>query len=110
MTQSDEDCVDLPMAVLIDENSYSAAELFAAQLRESVGAPLIGARTSGKGYYQQGFGLPNGGLLSISTGMYTTGNGVSLIGVGLTPDDVVEGADAQLDKALEVLRERMKEG
>ena len=110
VTQSDEDCVDLPMAVLIDENSYSAAELFAAQLRESVGAPLIGARTSGKGYYQQGFGLPNGGLLSISTGMYTTGNGVSLIGVGLTPDDVVEGADAQLDKALEVLRERMKEG
>jgi len=45
------------VVVSLKVNSYSAAELFAAQLRESVGAPLIGARTSGKGYYQQGFGF-----------------------------------------------------
>lgn len=108
VTQSDAACVDLPMAVLIDENSYSAAELFAAQLRESIDAPLIGGQTSGKGYYQQGFGLPNGGLLNISTGMYTTGNGVSLIGVGLTPDHVVEGADAQLNKGIAALKEIME--
>lgn len=103
VTESDADCVDLPMAVLVDENSYSAAELFAAQLRESAGAPLIGQQTCGKGYYQQGFVLPNGGMLHISTGMYTTGGGVSLIGVGLTPDYVVEGVDAQADKALDVI-------
>lgn len=44
---SDENCVDLPMAVLVNQHSYSAAELLAAQLRESVDAPIVGERTSG---------------------------------------------------------------
>ena len=48
---SDASCVDLPMAVLVNANSYSAAEFFAAQLRESVGAPVIGEQTSGKGVF-----------------------------------------------------------
>lgn len=107
VTQSDEACVELPMAVLINADSYSAAELFAAQLRESVAAPLIGQQTCGKGYYQQAFPLPNGGALNLSTGMYTTGGGKSLIGVGLTPD--VEEADVQhqLELAVETLREKV---
>lgn len=107
VTQSDAACVELPMAVLINADSYSAAELFAAQLRESVEAPLIGQQTCGKGYYQQAFPLPNGGALNLSTGMYTTGGGVSLIGVGLIPD--VEEADVQrqLELALETLREKV---
>lgn len=110
VTQSDAACVDLPIAVLMDENSYSSAELFAAQLRESANAPLIGKQTVGKGYYQQGFVLPNGGMLNISTGMYTTGNGTSLIGVGLMPDYEVEEPSAQLDKAKEVLKEMIEKG
>ncbi len=61
---SDASCVDLPMAVLVNANSYSAAEFFAAQLRESVGAPVIGEQTSGKGYSQILFDLPDGGLLA----------------------------------------------
>lgn len=105
--ESDEACVDLPMAVLIDADSYSAAELFAAQLRESVSAPLIGAQTCGKGYYQQAFGLPNGGGLNLSTGMYATGAGTSLIGTGLIPDMVETEAQAQLDKAVAALEERL---
>ncbi len=105
--ESDEACVDLPMAVLINADSYSAAELFAAQLRESVDAPLIGAQTCGKGYYQQAFGLPNGGGLNISTGMYATGGGNSLIGVGLVPDVSEAEADAQLEEALACLEERI---
>lgn len=105
--ESDEACVDLPMAVLIDADSYSAAELFAAQLRESVSAPLIGAQTCGKGYYQQAFGLPNGGGLNLSTGMYATGAGTSLIGTGLIPDVVETEAQAQLDKAVAALEERL---
>lgn len=103
--QSDGSCVDLPMAVLIDADSYSAAELFAAQLRESVGAPLIGAQTCGKGYYQQVFQLPNGGGLNLSTGMYTTGGGTSLIGVGLTPDVAEDDPAAQLEAALNAIKE-----
>lgn len=107
VTQSDGSCVDLPMAVLINADSYSAAELFAAQLRESVGAPLIGEQTCGKGYYQQVFSLPNGGGLNLSTGMYTTGGGESLIGVGLTPDVSEADPTAQLDMALEALQKEM---
>lgn len=107
ITRSDGACVDLPMAVLINADSYSAAELFAAQLRESVSAPLIGEQTCGKGYYQQVFKLPNGGGLNLSTGMYTTGGGESLIGVGLTPDVSETDPTAQLDLALETLQKEM---
>lgn len=109
--KSDADCVDLPMAVLINGDSYSAAELFAAQLRESVDAPLIGQATCGKGYSQQTFWLPGGRGLNISTKTYYTGAGVSLIGVGLIPDVEVEltgPEDNQLDAALQVLSEHAK--
>ena len=109
--KSDADCVDLPMAVLINGDSYSAAELFAAQLRESVDAPLIGRATCGKGYSQQTFWLPGGRGLNISTKTYYTGAGVSLIGVGLIPDVEVEltgPEDNQLDAALQVLSEHAK--
>lgn len=87
---SDADCIDVPMAVLVNGNTYSAAELFAAQLRESVGAVIIGQPTSGKGYSQQTFRLPGGRGLNLSTKTYYTGAGVSLIGVGITPDIEVE--------------------
>lgn len=103
VTQSDDHCVDLPMAVLINADSYSAAELFAAQLRESVDAKLVGMQTCGKGYYQQPFPLANGGALNLSTGVYTTGGGASLIGVGLTPDVVEEDNHAQMERTLELL-------
>lgn len=104
--QSDENCVDLPMAVLVNENSYSAAELFAAQLRESADVPIVGQPTFGKGYFQMTFPLPGGRGLNLSTNTYYTGGGVSLIGVGITPDKVVDltdGADSQLAAALELL-------
>lgn len=110
VTESDAECIDLPMVVLVDGDSYSAAELFAAQLRESVGAKLVGQKTCGKGYYQQGFPLANGGELHISTGLYTTGEGVSLIGTGLTPDYVVEGAEAQRAKGEAIAREEIEKG
>ncbi len=105
--ESDAQCVDLPMAVLINADSYSAAELFAAQLRESVDAPLIGRQTCGKGYYQQSFGLANGGGLNISTGMYATGAGNSLIGVGLVPDVSEDDPERQMEQALACLEERI---
>lgn len=109
--KSDADCIDLPMAVLINEDSYSAAELFAAQLRESVNAPLIGQPTYGKGYSQQTFWLPGGRGLNLSTKTYYTGGGVSLIGVGLTPDVAVELSDSednQLAAAIQALSEHAK--
>lgn len=108
VVESDADWAELPMAVLVNGDSYSAAELFAAQLKESVDAPIIGTQTCGKGYYQQALELVNDGALNLSTGVYTTGSGRSLIGTGLTPDVVEEDAQKQLEKALERLEEIMK--
>lgn len=85
-SHSDESCIGLPFGTLVNRDTYSAAELFAAQLRESLGAPVVGEVTSGKGYSQNTFPLPNGGALGLSTARYRTGGGVSLIGVGITPD------------------------
>lgn len=109
VTESDADCVDLPMAVLVNANTYSAAEFFAAELQEQGAAVIVGEPTSGKGYSQQTFPLPHGGAVAISTGAYFTGSGASLIGTGLTLDAEVynTGAeDAQLAGALELLEIR----
>ena len=122
VTMSDASEIDLPMAVLVNADTYSAAEFFAAQLRETVGAAVVGEKTSGKGYSQQAIALPNGGALNLSTAHYTTGQGVSLIGTGVTLDAQVtlgeeeawelaaetlpHSRDAQLQKALELLEER----
>lgn len=103
---SDAECIDVPMTVLVNGDTYSAAELFAAQLRESVGAIIVGEPTTGKGYSQQTFSLPGGRGLNISTKTYYTGSGISLAGVGITPDIVVEltgGEDTQLAAAVESL-------
>lgn len=105
--QSDAACVDLPMAVLVNEDTYSAAEFFAAQLQEDGAAVIVGVPTSGKGYSQQTFPLPHGGALNISTAAYFTGDGTSLIGTGLRLDAQVEQTeegDAQLEAALALLQ------
>ena len=87
---SDADCVDLPLAVLVNGDSYSAAEFLAAQLRESAGAVVAGTRTCGKGYSQMLYALYDGSAIGLSTARYYTGGGESLIGVGLEPDPSVE--------------------
>ncbi len=110
--QSDADCIDLPMVAMVNKDSYSAAELLAAQLRESAGAPIVGELTSGKGYSQVTFPLINGGGVGLSTATYCTGSGRSLIGEGIVPDvelSLDEGAvmgeesDNQLQAAIELL-------
>lgn len=84
--RSDEDHVDLPMAVLMNLESYSAAEFFAAALDEYDAAITVGEKTYGKGYMQVAFPLSDGSALNLSMGKYSTPNGVCLAGVGLTPD------------------------
>ena len=83
-------CVELPMVVLINEDSYSAAEFFAAALREYDWAELVGAQTSGKGYAQITVPMTDGSAIHISHIAYFTPKGVCLAGVGLTPDLIVE--------------------
>ena len=98
VVSSDAGCVEMPMAVLVNENTYSAAELFAAELQEWDWGEVVGVQTFGKGFSQQTFPLLNGGAVNLSTAKYFTGQGNCLIGVGLTPDRVVELDEDQAAK------------
>lgn len=80
-------CVELPMAVLVNEDSYSAAEFFAAALQEYEAAIVVGEQTVGKGYFQNTFRFSDGSAVSLSVGKYFTPKGVSLAEKGgITPD------------------------
>lgn len=112
--QSDADCLELPMAVLFNGNTYSAAEFFAAALREYDWAITVGEPTTGKGYYQTSHVFSDGSSVNLSTGQYTTPNGVSLAAVGgLKPDVEVKltesvtawQEDPQIRAAMEALEE-----
>ena len=97
---SDADCLDLPMAVLINGNTYSAAEFFAAALSEYDWAVTVGEPTCGKGYYQTTIQLGDGSAVQLSTGAYTTPNGVNLTEVGgLKPDVPIDPAQAVVSLA-----------
>lgn len=115
--ESDANCIELPMVVLVNDSSYSAAEFFAACLREYDWADIVGEKTSGKGYAQETFAMTDGSGLLLSTSEYFPPSGISLAGVGLTPDYEIplsasEKAmlftlepehDKQLQKALQIL-------
>ena len=88
--KSDAACVELPMAVLVNRNSYSAAEFFAVALHEYEWATVVGEQTSGKGYFQVVYQLNDGSAVGVSIGKYFTPSGISLEGVGITPDVMVD--------------------
>ena len=120
---SDKRCIKLPMAVLVNLDSYSAAEFFAAALQEYGWATVVGEQTYGKGNFQTSFELSDGSMLNISIGKYYTPEGKSLTGVGITPDIVCELSDEdyadlyygllekeddeQLQQALDALRQKI---
>ena len=95
--ESDEEFLDMPMVVLVNEDSYSAAELFAAVLREYDAARIVGSRTVGKGYYQNLFRLEDGSAVDLSVGRYFTSKGENLEGIGLIPDVEVAMDDADYE-------------
>lgn len=97
--RSDEACLELPMAVLVNGNSYSAAEFFAAALDEYNWATVVGEQTTGKGYYQNTIMLSDGSAVNLSTGKYFTPNGKNLSEEGGLKPDVevpVDGETAAL--------------
>lgn len=120
---SDAACLEIPMAVLVNEDSYSAAEFFAAALQEYGVAEVVGVQTSGKGNFQYTFNLSDGSAVALSVGKYFTPNGKSLTDVGITPDEEVDlsysdyeslyygtldhADDEQLQTAMEILREKI---
>lgn len=86
---SDADYLDIPMAVLVNTDSYSAAEFFAAALREYEAAVVVGEKTVGKGYFQTTYELNDGSAVALSIGEYFTPKGQNLAQVGVTPDVTV---------------------
>ena len=98
----------LPIVVLIDRNTASAAEILTAALADDAGAKTVGARSYGKGVFQQEMDLSNGGALKLTVGEYFTPDGANLAGKGIHPDvrapDLPATArDEGLERALAVL-------
>lgn len=98
---SDAKCLEnIPMAVLVNGDSYSAAEFFAAALSEYGYAVIVGEPTVGKGYYQSTFQLGDGSAVGLSIGKYFTPNGRSLAEEGGIVPDVVITVD--MDTAMNI--------
>lgn len=107
--------VQMPMAILVDGNTASAAELFAAVMRGESEAVLVGTQTYGKAVMQNTYEFSDGSALTLSTASIVPAKEPSYDGVGLKPDysvELTEGSspeylspdnDTQLQKAIEVL-------
>jgi carboxyl-terminal processing protease len=109
----------LPLVVLVDRNSASAAEIVAGALQDRKRGELVGTRTFGKGVFQEVLELSNGGALDITAGQYFLPSGRNLGGAGVSTgsglkpdvqasDDRKTKADEGLDKALDVLAAKVK--
>ena len=84
--KSDADKCPLPMTVLINEETASAAELFAANLRDMAKAPLIGKNTYGKGVVQRTYFFGDGSCIRFTVGEFIPAGGKGFDGKGLAPD------------------------
>lgn len=91
--KSDASFLDMPIAVVCNEDSYSAAEFFPAAIQEYGAGTIVGRPTCGKGYFQYTYELSDGSAVGLSAGKYFTPSGKSLIGTGIQPDVVVEVDD-----------------
>ncbi|MDO4581356.1 MAG: S41 family peptidase [Bacillota bacterium] len=99
------DALGVPLAVLVDGNTASAAEMLAAAIQDVGGGSIIGETTYGKGLYQNILSLPSGAALKFTGGKYVTRGfqDVNESG-GVVPDILVSGAEAQMDTALDYLK------
>lgn len=109
---------DYPLAVLVNEDSASASEIFAGAIQDYEYGTLIGTKTFGKGIVQSQFKLSDGDAVKLTTAKYFTPKGNYIHGVGIEPDIELEYEylnpdgqsyemqyDNQIQKAIEVLRE-----
>ena len=104
---SDETMLDIPMVVLVNKNTASAAELFAASLRDFAGARLIGEKTYGKGVMQETTEFSKNGAVVLTVAKYKTALSDCYDGMGLAPDLIIsnetEDVDDQYNKAVEII-------
>lgn len=115
---SKEDKCEVPLVVLINENSASASEILAGSIKDLGAGKLVGTTTFGKGIMQSYIALENGGGVAITVAKYYTASGIEIHGQGIKPDvektlDIGQSidysanpkTDAQLDQAIKTLSE-----
>ena len=115
-TSDEKHRLNLPMSVLVNGQSASAAEIFAGAVQDYGKAEIIGTQTYGKGVVQNLFDLKDGTCVKLTTSEYFTPKGRNIDGKGITPDVKIEykynakdpKADNQLDKAVSVVKDKIK--
>lgn len=105
--------LSVPLAVLVDENSASASEIFAGAVQDYEKGAIIGTQTFGKGIVQTIRPLTDGSAVKFTIAKYFTPLGQDIHGKGVTPDQIVEynsdtETDEQLDAAIEYLKGKMQ--
>lgn len=119
---ADDKYTDMPVVVLINENSASASEVLSGALKDYNRAELVGTTTFGKGVVQSLVPLSDGSAIKLTTSQYFTPSGVCIQGIGIDPDyevklstekllkgrDLTEAEDDQLQKAIEVIKGKIK--
>lgn len=105
----------LPLVVLMNGNSASASEIYAGAVQDYGIGEIVGTQSYGKGVVQQIYPMKDGTSVKLTIAEYFTPKGRNIDGKGITPDVEVEyeenkenpEADNQLDKAMEVLKEKL---
>jgi len=121
---SDAKCIDLPLAVIINESSASASEILAAAVQDFNRGTVLGEKSYGKGVVQSVIAFEDGSGMQYTSSCYYTPSGNSINGTGVTPDLLVAAADGfvsysgipdpendvQLQMAIDILQREMNEG
>ena len=115
-TEGGDKLSSIPMVALINEGSASASEILAGALRDNQKIQLIGKKSFGKGSVQELISLPQNTSVKITIAKWLTPNGDSIMEKGINPDieveltsdDFTNNRDPQLDKALEIIKEKIK--
>ena len=114
---ADAECIlQVPMVLLVNENSASASEVFTGAMKDHGIATIVGTTTYGKGSVQELYSLNDGTIFKFTVAEYRLPSGVSINKKGIKPDVEVERKydledldyDNQLEKALEVAKEKIK--
>ncbi len=110
---SGENEIQIPMVVLVNENTASAAEVLTGAIKDHRKGTIMGVQTFGKGIVQTIFYLNDGTGIKMTTADYYTPSGNNIHKVGIAPDIVVEAdrdteEDEQLDAAIEQIKKEMK--
>lgn len=107
-TRYDASVKDIPISIIVNGNSASAAEVFTGVMQDYGLAKIVGTQTFGKGIVQKILDMGDGSAVKLTVSKYYLPNDENIHGQGITPDYVIDAdenteEDVQLDKAVEVL-------